>query len=39
VAGFEGREDGTWAEVRRNAGNAFLSEWNREQARKWTPKL
>jgi hypothetical protein len=38
VAGFEGREDGTWDQVRRSAGNAFLAEWNREQARKWTPK-
>jgi hypothetical protein len=38
VAGLEGREDGTWAEVRGNAGNRLLAEWNREQARKWTPK-
>jgi hypothetical protein len=37
VAGFEGREDGTWDQVRRNAGNQLLAEWNREQARNWKP--
>jgi hypothetical protein len=35
VAGFEGREDGTWDQVRRNAGNQLLAEWNRAMAKRY----